>query len=307
MMDFDAVRMFLRVVERGGFTSAAKHMRVPVSTISRKISILEDDLGVPLLHRSTRRVSVTQAGLEFYEKCLKAETALDEAEHIVRTQRDEPVGLLRVLMPYALGLNTIEPTLATFRRLYPLIKLELTFENLPLELIEHGFDVALRRGPLPDSGYLYRRLAMAGAKLVAAPHYLDRVGRPKTPEELSRYDLIAFGRAAPTVWRLRNESGQIVEVAFDPVLAANESMALAPLAVAGAGVALLSPQISRKYIEDGSLERVLPGWDREQQTEIVAIYPAQAALDRKVRLFVDHCIEVFSTWDEMGRVAELLD
>ncbi|CAM2165429.1 hypothetical protein BC2230_180019 [Burkholderia cepacia] len=195
-MNFESIRIFLRVVERGNFTAAATQLDMPLSRVSRKVKQLEDDLGVQLLYRTTRRVSVTEAGRDYYERCLRAEDILLDADRQARALRMAPEGTLRVLVPYSIGLFELEPALAEFRRRYPLVQLVLIYDNNPLDLVEHGFDVALRAGVLTDSSYIARSLGWSQAKLAASPAYLDRVGRPATPQDLAQHDLLLVGRAA---------------------------------------------------------------------------------------------------------------
>ena len=263
---------------------------------------LEDDLGVRLLHRTTRRVSVTDAGREFYERCARAEEILEEAEGAVRALSHEPQGTLRVLTSYALGLSMLEPALDEFRRRYPKVRLALTFDNYPLDLVEHGFDVALRAGPLPESGYMARSLGRSRARLAASPTYLDRAGRPQTPQDLAGHALLAVGGEAPlTTWRLRDMAGAVAEVTIRPILVSNESVTILRQAVGGAGITLVSTPLMARRLAAGELEIVLPGWYRAEDAEVVALFPPRATLDRKVRAFVDFAAEIFAPWADPDR------
>lgn len=296
-MDFERIRIFLRVVERGSFTAAAAQLDMPLTSASRKVKSLEDELGVQLLYRTTRRVSVTEAGRDFYERCVQAESILDEASRSTRALRAEAEGTLRVLMPYAIGLIVLEPSLVAFRRRYPKVQLVLTYDNRPLDLIEHGFDVALRVGPLPDSEYSVRSLGWSRAKLVASPAYLARVGRPAAPQDLPAHDVLVMGGATPvSTWRLRSDAGAIAQVVVRPVLISNESVTLIRQAINGAGLALVSTQLTAHRLAQGELEIVLPQWRRADDIELSVLFPKRATLDRKVRAFVDFATEIFSTW-----------
>ncbi|HDR9481146.1 LysR family transcriptional regulator [Burkholderia aenigmatica] len=296
-MDFESIRIFLRVVERGNFTAAATHLDMPLSRVSRKVKQLEDELGVQLLYRTTRRVSVTEAGRDYYERCLRAEDILLDADRQARSLRTAPEGTLRVLVPYSIGLFELEPTLAEFRRRYPLVQLVLIYDNNPLDLVEHGFDVALRAGVLTDSSYIARSLGWSQAKLAANPAYLDRAGRPATPQDLAQHDLLLVGRDAPSLTlRLTNAAGDVADVPVRPVLITNESVTVLRQAASGGGIALVSTHYTARRLERNELEIVLPDWHRADDVELHVLYPRRATLDSKVRAFVDFLAEVFTAW-----------
>ncbi|MFT4130662.1 LysR family transcriptional regulator [Labrys sp. (in: a-proteobacteria)] len=297
MHNLQSLWIFLRVVERGGFTAAASQLGLPLSTVSRRVTALEEDLGVRLLNRTTRRVSLTEAGRDFYERCSLAEEILEEADLSVRALRTEPEGTLRLLVPYALGLIALEPALEEFRRRYPRIRLALTFDNHPLDLVEHGFDVALRTGVLPDSSYVARRLGRSRARLLASPSYLDRAGRPASPQELSNHAVLAHGPGEfLTTWRLRSKAGAEVEVAVRPILMSNESDTIIRQMLKGAGIALVSTRLMANRAGDQSFEIVLPDWHRAEDAEVWALYSKRATRDRKIQAFVEFAAEIFAPW-----------
>lgn len=296
--DFDGIRIFLRVVERGSFTAAAKQLGLPLASASRRVRALEDRLGVQLLYRTTRRISVTEAGHDFYERCARAEALLEEADQAVRSRHDEPQGTLRVLVPYAPGLIVLEPRLAEFRRRFPKVQLVLTYDNDPRDVIAGGFDLAVRTGPLPDTAeYAARRLGWSRARLVASRAYLDRQGRPAVPQDLSSHTILAFADSAPLVtWRLVNDAGAVAQLTLRPVLISNESATIMRQAINGAGIALVSTQLMAHRLAAGELEIVLPAWHRMPDLELNALFPKRATQDSKVRAFIDFLKEVFASW-----------
>jgi DNA-binding transcriptional LysR family regulator len=295
--DLESILIFLRVVERGSFTAAATQLRLPLTSVSRRVKRLEDDLGVQLLYRTTRRVWVTDAGRDYYERCIRAEEILEEADQTARAVRIEPQGMLRVLMPYTLGLSIVEPRLGEFRQRYQKVQLALTYDNYPLDLIEHGFDVALRTGPLSDSGYSARTLGRSRAQLAASPAYLDRFGRPERPQDLREHSVMIMGTATQlATLRLQDEAGEVAEVEVRPILMSNEATTIMRQAVAGAGIALISPQLAPQHFARGELEVVLPQWQRADDIELHALFPRRATSDRKVRSFVDFLAELFRDW-----------
>lgn len=295
--DLESIQIFLRVVERGSFTAAATQLRLPLTSVSRRVKQLEDDLGVQLLYRTTRRVWVTDAGRDYYERCIRAEEILEEADQTARAVRIEPQGMLRVLMPYTLGLSVVEPRLGEFRQRYQKVQLALTYDNYPLDLIEHGFDVALRTSSLSDSGYSARTLGRSRAHLAASPAYLDRFGRPQRPQDLREHAVMIMGAASQlATLRLRELSGDVAEVVVKPILMSNEAATIIRQAAAGAGIALISPQLASQHFARGELEVVLPQWQRADDIELNALFPRRATSDRKVRSFVDFLAEVFRDW-----------
>ncbi len=296
-MDLEQIQIFLRVVERGSFTAAAAQLRLPLTSVSRRVKKLEEDLGVQLLYRTTRRVSVTEAGRDYYEQCIRAEEILEEADQSARATIVEPQGMLRVLLPYTIGLNVLEPRLAEFQQRYGKVQLALTYDNHPLDLIEHGFDVALRIGPLEDSAYSVRSLGWSRATLAASPDYLARHGRPETPAQLCNHALMLVGSGGPLArLRLRDNAGNSEEIMVKPVLLSNEGGTMIRQALSGAGIALVSPQLAKAHFQRGELEAVLPQWRRQDDLELSALSPRRATMDRKVRVFVDFVHEAFRDW-----------
>jgi DNA-binding transcriptional LysR family regulator len=296
--DFESIRIFLRVVERGSFTAAATQLGLPLARVSRRVRSLETQLGTQLLYRTTRRTSVTEAGRDYYELCVRAESLLQEAEQSLRARHAEPQGSLNVLLPYALGLIVLEPVLADFRRRFPKVQLALTHNNDPLDLIEHGFDIALRIEPLPDySGYIAHSLGRSRAKLVASRSYLERYGKPAVPHDLSNHTTLAIGDDAPLIsWQLTNDTGEIVDIVLKPALISNESTTVVRQVMSGAGITLLSEQFVAERLKTGTLEVVLPNWYRVRNAEISVLYPKHATRDPKVRAFVEFLREAFAPW-----------
>lgn len=296
-MDIENIQMFLRVVERGSFTAAADYLNVTVAKVSRKVKQLEEALGVQLLYRTTRRVAVTEAGLEYYERCLLAESILDEANQKIRALRTEPAGTIRLLAPYAVGLISLEPKLVEFRRRFPNVRLSIVYDNRPLDLTEHGFDLAIRVGPIADSEYAIRSLGWSRARLVASPVYLEKRAEPTAPEQLEEHEALTTDyNSSVSTWRLRDPAGAIAKVNINPVVIANESVTLIRQAIHGAGIALVSTQFVTSHVKHGELQILLPHWYRADDAELCALFPRRATLDSKVRAFLDFLVEAFADW-----------
>lgn len=291
----DELEIYLRVVECGSFTAAAGRLGMPLATVSRKVRAIEDRLGVQLLRRTTRRLQITEAGREFYERCAQAMGQIDNAEADVRSLTSAPSGTLRVLAPYSIGMLGIEPNVEAFQRRHPHVRLCLFLDNQPLDLLQHGFDVAIRRGPVPDSTYTARHLLRVRPRLAASPAYLARAGRPRHPAEVARHALLATaGDGAPVHWALADAAGNTVDITALPVFAANDPAVVVRQAVRGAGIALLAETLLQDALAEGTLEILFPEWHGRQDIDYVVLFPRRAATDRKVRVFIDFLVECFA-------------
>jgi DNA-binding transcriptional LysR family regulator len=286
-MGLDDALAFVTVVDAGSFTEAGRRLGVLKSTLSRQVSRLEERLGARLLHRTTRRLSLTETGSAYFERCQRAIEDIREAERVVQHAADRPRGTLKVSAPFDFARDTLAELLPEFRTRYPEITIVLVLTQRRLDLLEEGIDVALRGGTLPDSGLVARKLAGSEILLCASPAYLDRVGRPRTLADLARHDAVVMGPGGgmPT-WRLRGPEG-MVDVPLRPCIVANEWGVLRALIVAGVGVGLLIRQAAHADLAGGRLERVLPQYGLDDGG-LYAVYPSRHHLTPKVRVFVDY-------------------
>ncbi|NMO17813.1 LysR family transcriptional regulator [Pyxidicoccus fallax] len=291
-MDLNELLVFAKVVQAGSFTAAAKALRMPKSTVSRKVSELEERIGAQLLQRTTRQLRLTDVGQAYYAHCARIVEEAEEAELAVTRMQAAPHGLLRVTTPLSFGF--IGPLVAEFLKRYPDVQVEMLCTDRSVALMEEGFDVAIRAGRLADSSLMARRLGNIERIVVAAPSYLDAHGTPKTPKDLEKHDCLVFG---PTlngaVWTLHS-GAKTVEVAVRARMAVNEPDMLRALSLAGSGVAL-SPDIH--YAEDidaGRLRRILPEWS-SQGAPVHAVYPGTRHHVPKVMAFVDYLRERWPT------------
>jgi LysR family transcriptional regulator for bpeEF and oprC len=192
MQDLRTLAIFVKVSERRSFVRAAADLGITQSGVSNAISRLEDQLGVRLLARTTRRVSLTEDGAAFYERCRQVLADLEEAELVLKEVRLRPVGRLRIDMPVSFGRLKVVPLLGAFQAQYPDIKLALSFTDRYVDLIEEGIDVSVRFGELQDSTLIARRLTQAQFRVVAAPSYFAKHGRPRKPEDLAAHNCLAL-------------------------------------------------------------------------------------------------------------------
>lgn len=299
-MDVNEMVVFARVVQAGSFTTAAAKLGMPKSTVSRKVSELEERLKSRLLQRTTRKLSLTDAGRTYYDYCARIAVEIEDAERAVSRLRETPRGLLRVTAP--INVEFLGPIIADFLKRYPEIRLDLLCTARAVDLVEEGFDVAIRAGALADSTLIARTLGNTPWHLVATPGYLKKQGRPRSPEDLKKHDCLFFGGGRNPV-ELRLEKGDVsVQLALFARLIVSDMAILQAVATAGLGIAILPAMRSVQELATGRLKRVLPEWN-PPSTPVHVVYPSSRHLSPIVKTFVDHLQERMSPppW-ELGSV-----
>ena len=287
-MDLNEILVFARVVEAGSFTGAARVLAMPKSTVSRKVSELEERLGARLLQRTTRKLSLTDVGQTYYQHAARVVAELEEAELAVGRMQDAPRGLLRVTAP--LNFGVLGPIVASFLVRYPEVRVDLVCADRVVDLVEEGFDLAVRAGPLADSSLIARQLGTFESLAVASPRFVAKHGRPQAPHDLEHLDCVIFGAGTePTRWTLRH-GGKTVAVRVAPRLTVNDFDFLVDATLAGLGVAMLPVFRCISLIRAKRLRRVLPEWS-SSGVPIHAVYPSTRHLSPKVKAFTDHLRE----------------
>lgn len=286
----EALREFVAVARRLSFRAAADELRLDATVLSRRVARLEARLGVRLLHRTTRKVSLTEAGSVFLARCEDVLTRLQDAEAEVSRFGAAPTGVLRIAVPNVFGQRRIAPLLPAFMAAHPGLRLDVTFSDRMVDLVEAGLDAAVRIGALQTGGDLVvRRLAPNRRVICAAPAYLERHGRPERPADLARHRVLHFSPLLDgETWRLRGPSGE-VEVRFDPVLRSDNVEALRVAAVAGEGLALLATFVAGDDLASGRLVSVLDDW-HPPKSEVSIVYPNARFTPRKVRAFIEYLV-----------------
>jgi DNA-binding transcriptional LysR family regulator len=283
-MDLNELLVFAKVVQAGSFTSAARGLRMPKSTVSRKVSELEERIGAQLLQRTTRKLRLTEVGQAYYEHCARIVAEAEEAELAVTRMQAAPHGLLRVTAPLTFSL--LGPLVADFMKSYPEVQLEMVCTDRAVDLVAEGFDLAIRAGRLADSSLMVRRLGSIERLVVAAPSYVKARGAPRSPKELEKHDCLLFGAGREgNVWNLQTGS-KSVEVAIRARLVVNEPDLLRAVALAGAGITLLPNILCTLDITEGRLQRILPAWG-SPGAPVHAVYPSTRHPSPKVLAFVD--------------------
>lgn len=261
MRNLNDYSTFVLVVEHGGFAQAARHSGLPKSTLSTRLAALEAELGVRLIQRTSRRFTVTELGQAFYRHAAAMLIEANAAEDVVKGRLAEPSGTVRLTASVPTVQTLLATVLVDLAQAYPKVRVALHVTDRRVDLVQEGFDIGVRDhfAPLPDSGLVQRRVASTDVWLVAAPAYLAARGAPQAPQDLSAHDgLMSNMGGGP--WRLQSEAGEAAEVAPAPRLHADESTMLLCAAEAGLGIACLPHSMLGTYVDNGRLQRVLPGW-----------------------------------------------
>lgn len=290
-MDLNRAATFIRVVEAGNFTRAAEALNLPTSSISRSVQKLEDDLGITLLERTTRRVALTEAGRAFFERAREALAGLEEANSLALDAAKEAHGVVRAAVPVEMSAN-MGSVFGTFLEKHPRIRIELTFTNRGAELVGDLVDIAVAAGRLPDSSLVTRRVGNATHRLYASPEYLARRGTPRTVADLAKHDAIAdraIGGEAR--WELVGPRGA-EHVDVNARIIGDSTAFIADAARAGLGIAMLHTWYGEAGVRDGSLEAVLPRFSAE--TALHVLTHGSRHLPRRVMLVRDFLVETLA-------------
>jgi DNA-binding transcriptional LysR family regulator len=282
------IREFVTVVEAGSFAAAAARLNLSRSAVGKAVARLEARLGVRLCHRTTRVLSLTEDGFAFYERCTRALRELDEAEQALESGRAEPAGKVRVTVPVVFGRHCVAPILYDVAREHRGLVLEIAFTDRPVDIIEEGYDLAVRNGTLPkDPGLMTRTLARQRMSVCASPAYLERRGRPATLADLSSHQAIDYANPRYTrTWLFPDGQGNNVEIAMKGHLRLDDLEAIGDAAAAGLGLAWLPYWLIRSRIAKGELIRL---FDDLPATEFnsSALWPRTPFLPSRVRVLIN--------------------
>jgi DNA-binding transcriptional LysR family regulator len=297
---FAEMQMFIRVVDAGSISGAAERLGIAKSAVSRRLAELENRLGAELLHRTTRRLNLTDSGRAFLERAQTILADLDEAEAAVSQAHTALKGRLRVALPLSFGLLHLAPLIEEFMLLHPDVEFDLDFNDRQIDLMQEGFDLAIRIANLPDSSLIARRLAPIRHLLCASPAYLKKYGTPTRPEDLQNHVCLAYSNLAnPGVWQFRTQAGVVGSVQVPVILKANNGDFLCRAAQAGQGLILHPTFYLHEAILSGALVPLLTdiAWP---ELNAYAVYPPTRHLSSRVRALVDFLAQRFTglpTWD----------
>ena len=286
---FDSMRAFAKVVESSSFAGAAARLGISASMVTLHVKELEERLGVRLLNRTTRKVSLTETGRAYYERCTRLLADLEETEQAVSDMHAAPRGELRVNATPAFGILQLTPAIADFTNRFPAISVELMLSERMVDLIEEGFDLAVRVGELPDSSLIARQLAPCRMVVCGAPSYFEKHGKPRTPADLTAHNCLTVagtGLSYYRDWQLTAADGTAVNVLPTGNLRTNSGAVLIVSALAGHGLACLPTYLVGDALQSGRLVTVLDDYMAPPYT-LRALYPHNRYLSAKVRAFVD--------------------
>lgn len=284
---FEDLRCFVQVVDQGSVTGAARALRLAPSAVSRRIKELEARLGTQLLMRTTRRMSLTDAGRSFHDRATRILADLDEAEAEVSDAQAALGGRLRVAAPATFGVAHLTPILIDFMREHPGVEVDIDFSDRLADLVAEGFDLAIRIGALRDSSLIARKIADVADVVCAAPALIAEMGRPERPEDLAAWPALCYtGSERPDIWRWRGPDGSSGAVQMQARMRANNGGVLRDAAIAGMGLTLAPSFIVWKAIERGQLVPLLTD-HRWIELAIYSVYPPTRHLSARARAFID--------------------
>lgn len=298
----DDLHYFARVIEHRGFTAAARRLGIPKSKLSRRIAALEDRLGVRLIQRTTRGFSVTDVGWAYHRHCQAVIAEAEMAQEVIDRVRAEPQGLVRFVCPAPLLQSTVARSMTRFLADHPRVRLHIEATNRAVDVIEDGFDIALRVRvpPLDETGLVVRTLAGRGNVLVASRALVDRLGRPAIPADLSRFETLDMvGPGRDHGWRFTGPDENVATINHRPRLITDDLLMLRQATVDGLGVAVLPELLVREQVASGEVEVLLPQWTLPGGI-VHAVFPTRRGLLPAVRALIDRLVLDFASMPAHG-------
>lgn len=288
MDKLSVMNAFRRIVERGSFVGAASDLGVSPGLLSKEIKLLEKSLGCTLVTRTTRSMSLTEAGQAYYEKAVTILSAVNALEDDIRASASSLIGHLKINAPHSFGQLVIAPMLPGFLESYPELEVTLSLDDRILDVIEGGFDISIRVRPsLPDSSLMVRRLGQLKQAIFASPSYLERFGTPTRPDDIAAHTVVGFTLAGhQSEWQLLGPD-EPKKLALHPRIKVGSSVVLRDLLIAGCGIGTLPDFISREPVANGRLTRVLPEYELPSP-EVFAVTASHMGSDPRARAFVAH-------------------
>ena len=296
----EAMKLFVAVVECGGFSAAARKLRIQQSTVSRVIGSLEDDFKTALLRRTTRKMILTEAGYSFLAESRKILTEVEDLQARMKRVREEPRGILRIGIPTAFGKFFVIPAIAEFKAKYPEIALEIHLEDRFVDIISEGYDVVIRVGASDDSLITGRKIAVVRRGLFVSKHLLKKIGPVSAPRDLEKFPAILFADRMPTYPKWTFAQGRSRQrIPIHSATCVNQLDSIFSLVKDGLGVAHLPLFLFNPETKQNTVERILPDWDLIENTAgVFALFPGGSLVSAKVRVFVDYLVARLSRLQE---------
>lgn len=293
MDTLNAMKLYCHIVDAGQLSSAADQLNLSKGAVSKQLAKLEAHLGGRLLNRTTRRLTPTEAGIAFYDRAKRIIESVEEAECIVTGLTVEPKGTLKINAPMSFGLNHMGELLAKYKQQYPKVTVDITLQDRQIDLIEEGYDLALRIATLKDSTLIARKLSPCHIVMCASPDYLEKHGEPEEPGDLKKHQCISYAYSeSMKQWAFENSKGQKKNIPIKGVMTANNGNLISDAVINGMGIASLPTFIIGDAIREGRVKIIMDSW-RPQAETISLLYPSSRYLSAKVRTFVDFSVEYF--------------
>ncbi|MFW1678131.1 LysR family transcriptional regulator [Pontibacter sp. JAM-7] len=287
-MNYQDLYLFVRIIDKGSFSAAAASLNMPTSTLSRRVQQFEQQLGVKLLHRNARQISLTEAGQQFYRRCQPLFDELDNSLQAIEGELSSPSGSLKVTAPVALATELLDDWFFEFMQRYPGIHLQLILDNRNLDLREEGIDVAFRIGDVTIKDWVRRQLFVSQFHLCASPAFITQFGSPTHPDQLADFPLIVTARTPN--WQFQGTGGEFVQLTPQGHLQVDELRTATKAVIQGIGIGNLPHYIIKSQLEARELVPVMTDW-QPQGREIQLLYPHRTYMPMKVKLLVDFMID----------------
>ncbi len=288
-IDLNAIWLFTQIVRAGSISQAARLLQLPKSTVSLKLKQLEIQLGVSLLKRTTRKLSLTEAGQAYFQTCHRAMQTIQDANNYLSDYCKETTlrGILRISAPVEMGSSVFNKILSGFMEQYPAIQLEVFLTDKIVDLIEENIDLAIRIGVLKDSSLIAKKIGMTEFQLFAAPDYLSKSPKLESPYDLMQHQCLRFSSSLfQQPWKLY-QAEQLIDLSIQATISVNNLLALKELTLLGRGISLLPRFLCHEEIERQQLVQVLSAWKTEPKP-VQVVYPSQAFVPPKIKAFVDY-------------------
>jgi DNA-binding transcriptional LysR family regulator len=289
-MRIDEIAVFVRVLEAGSFTAAARQLAMPPTTVSAKIAALEKRLGTTLILRTTRQLRATPAGEFYLDRCRSALQEIETAEAELKTDREEPTGTLRITAPTVMGRSILPELIAGYRQKFPAVSVEATVMDRMANLVTEGIDLAIRVGPLQDSSLIARKWFEGSGGFYASPAYLERHGAPQTLDELAHHQMVGFSRGGGNRPDKMLFHGDVVEVKIEAPIVSNDFYVSRSFIDLDLGIGYLPPPMDRAWRGQQALVRVLPEYSSLIAT-VYFVYPRQRFVPARVKSFIAYAVE----------------
>lgn len=288
-MDVHGMRVFARVAALSNISAAATELEMTPGNVSKRLQTLENSLGVRLFDRNTRMIRITEEGEMLLRSVTRILAEIDEVRETLAESATHPRGTLRVTAPAALG-RSVRPGICEFQQKHPNVTIDLNLTDRIVDILEEGYDVAIRTGPLPDSQLIAKRLAPDKYFILASPIYIEKYGRPQSPNDLVNHNCLVLGENS--VWRFSNGNADLA-VRVSGTLSSNSTEMLIEAAIYGLGILRISAMKTTDVIQSAQLVRVLEDYDVAGDTAIWALFPSSRHISPKVRVFLDFFAEKF--------------